>query len=113
MSRLRPSVFESTTQQWDIMRLTRYDERVIEVIADAIAVEKTQTLLDAGSGTGFAAAGLAPRPGRVLALDRPQRDLERVLRGGAEAGGRSREGSNGTAGNHVLGNRRRTGTKAT
>jgi ArsR family transcriptional regulator len=61
--------FESAAQEWDTMRLTYYDERVIETIADAIAVNKTQTVLDVGTGTGFIAAGLAPRAGRVLAID--------------------------------------------
>jgi protein-L-isoaspartate O-methyltransferase len=43
------------------MRFTYYDETVIETIADAIAVNHIQTVLDVGTGTGFIAAGLAPQ----------------------------------------------------
>jgi hypothetical protein len=35
--------FEATAAQWDTMRLTYYDEQVIETIADAIAIDDTQT----------------------------------------------------------------------
>ncbi len=61
--------FESTAHEWDSMRLTYYDERVIETLADAIAIDQTQTVLDLGTGTGFIAAGLAPRADRVIAID--------------------------------------------
>jgi ArsR family transcriptional regulator len=63
------SFFEATAAQWDTMRLTYYDERVIETIADTIAIDGTQTVLDVGTGTGFIAAGLAPRADRVIAID--------------------------------------------
>jgi ubiquinone/menaquinone biosynthesis C-methylase UbiE len=61
--------FEAAAAEWDTMRLTYYDERVIETIADAIAIDDTQTVLDVGTGTGFIAAGLAPRADRVIAID--------------------------------------------
>lgn len=61
--------FEAAAADWDTMRLTYYDERVIETIADAIAIDDTQTVLDVGTGTGFIAAGLAPRAARVVAID--------------------------------------------
>jgi ubiquinone/menaquinone biosynthesis C-methylase UbiE len=61
--------FEAVAAQWDYMRLTYYDEAVIETIADAIAIDDTQTVLDVGTGTGFIAAGLAPRADRVIAID--------------------------------------------
>jgi ubiquinone/menaquinone biosynthesis C-methylase UbiE len=61
--------FETTAAEWDTMRLTYYDERVIETIADAIAIDDTQTVLDVGTGSGFIAAGLAPRADRVIAID--------------------------------------------
>jgi hypothetical protein len=41
--------FEAAAVQWDTMRLTYYDERVIETIADAIAIDDTQTVLDVGT----------------------------------------------------------------
>jgi ubiquinone/menaquinone biosynthesis C-methylase UbiE len=37
--------------------------------ADAIAIDQTQTVLDVGTGTGFIAAGLAPRTDRLIAID--------------------------------------------
>jgi ArsR family transcriptional regulator len=61
--------FEAAAAEWDTMRLTYYDETVIETIADAIAIDDTQTVLDVGTGTGFIAAGLAPRADRVIAID--------------------------------------------
>ncbi len=63
------SFFEAAATHWDAMRLTYYDERVIETIAEAIAIEETQTVLDVGTGTGFIAAGLATRAARVVAID--------------------------------------------
>jgi ubiquinone/menaquinone biosynthesis C-methylase UbiE len=52
--------FEAAAAQWDTMRLTYYDERVIETIA----IDDTQTVLDVGTGTGFIAAGRpASQPG--------------------------------------------------
>jgi ArsR family transcriptional regulator len=61
--------FETAAAEWDTIRLTYYDEQVIEAIADAIAIDDTQTVLDVGTGTGFIAAGLAPRAHRVIAID--------------------------------------------
>lgn len=63
------SFFETAATHWDTMRLTYYDERVIETIADAIAIEERQTVLDVGTGTGFIAAGLATRAAHVVAID--------------------------------------------
>lgn len=63
------SFFEAAATHWDTMRLTYYDERVIETIADAIAVKEGQTVLDVGTGTGFIAAGLASRAAHVVAID--------------------------------------------
>jgi ArsR family transcriptional regulator len=61
--------FETAASEWDTMRLAYYDEKVIDTIADAIAIDSEQTVLDVGTGTGFIAAGLAPRAARVLAVD--------------------------------------------
>jgi ArsR family transcriptional regulator len=61
--------FEAAAAEWDTMRLAYYDEKVIETIADAIAIDSSQTVLDVGTGTGFIAAGLAPRAARVIAID--------------------------------------------
>ena len=61
--------FEAAATEWDTMRLTYYDESVTGTIADAIALDDTQPVLDVGTGTGFIAAGLAPRADRVIAID--------------------------------------------
>jgi protein-L-isoaspartate O-methyltransferase len=53
--------FEAAAAEWDTMRLTYYDEKVIETVADAIAIDDTQTVLDVGSGTGFITAASPPR----------------------------------------------------
>jgi ArsR family transcriptional regulator len=61
--------FEAAASEWDTMRLTYYDEQVIETLADAASIDDAQTVLDVGTGTGFIAAGLAPRARRVIAVD--------------------------------------------
>jgi ubiquinone/menaquinone biosynthesis C-methylase UbiE len=38
-------------------------------MADAVGLDGSQTIVDVGTGTGFIAAGLAPRAARVIALD--------------------------------------------
>jgi ubiquinone/menaquinone biosynthesis C-methylase UbiE len=68
--------FETAATEWDEMRLTYYDEQVIETMADAIGVDSAQTVLDVGTGTGFIAAGLAPRAGRVIGIDNSPAMLE-------------------------------------
>ena len=54
--------FEVTASEWDTMRLTDYDAQAIETLAEATAIDDPQTVLDVGTGIGFIAAGVAPRP---------------------------------------------------
>ena len=61
--------FERVAGDWDTMRLAYYDERVIEKMADVAALHKDTTVADVGTGTGFVAAGIAPRVNRVVAVD--------------------------------------------
>ena len=61
--------FEAAASRWDDMRLAWYDERVIEELAERAHAERSSTVLDVGTGTGFVAAGLAPRVARVVAVD--------------------------------------------
>ena len=61
--------FERVAKDWDDIRLDYYDERVIEKLAEVSRVGAGVTVADVGTGTGFVAAGLAPRVGRVLAVD--------------------------------------------
>jgi ArsR family transcriptional regulator len=61
--------FDHVASDWDTMRLTYYDERVIEQLAAHTQVTNEKTVVDVGTGTGFVAAGLAPHAGRVLAYD--------------------------------------------
>jgi methylase of polypeptide subunit release factors len=46
------------------MRLSYYDERVIEQLAERTELDGTQIVVDVGTGTGFVAAGLASRAKR-------------------------------------------------
>jgi ubiquinone/menaquinone biosynthesis C-methylase UbiE len=61
--------FEDVAADWDEMRLDFYDERVIEQLAEQTRLDETKTVVDVGTGTGFVAAGLAPRVRQVVALD--------------------------------------------
>jgi len=61
--------FDDVASDWDTMRLSYYDERVIEQLAERTEVDGTQTVVEVGTGTGFVAAGLASRAARVLAID--------------------------------------------
>lgn len=61
--------FEKVATDWDTMRLAYYDERVIEKMAEVSGLGKSMTVTDIGTGTGFVAAGLAPRAGRIFAVD--------------------------------------------
>jgi ArsR family transcriptional regulator len=65
--------FESVATDWDIMRLAYYDERVIDCLAERCGATSTSagrmTIVDVGTGTGFLAAGRAPRMERVVGID--------------------------------------------
>ena len=61
--------FERVAGDWDQMRLSYYDGRVIERMAEVSGADGTMSVADVGTGTGFVAAGIAPRVARVLAVD--------------------------------------------
>lgn len=61
--------FERVASDWDTMRLAYYDERVIEKMAEISGVGEESEVADIGTGTGFVAAGIAPRVRRVLGID--------------------------------------------
>lgn len=61
--------FDKVAEQWDTMRLDYYDERVIERLGDLAGLTDDMTVLDVGTGTGFVAAGLAPRAAKVIGVD--------------------------------------------
>jgi ubiquinone/menaquinone biosynthesis C-methylase UbiE len=61
------------------MRLAYYDERVIEKMAEVAGIGEGSEVADVGTGTGFVAAGLAPRVRRVIGVDNASAML-RVVR---------------------------------
>ncbi len=61
--------FERVASNWDTMRLAYYDERVIEKMVQVASVGEGSEVADVGTGTGFVAAGLAPRVKRVIGID--------------------------------------------
>jgi ArsR family transcriptional regulator len=61
--------FDQVAADWDTMRLTYYDERVIDELAAHTQLTGEQTVVDVGTGTGFVAAGLAAHARRVLGYD--------------------------------------------
>lgn len=72
--------FQQLAGEWDAMRLAWYDERVIEELAERVHAEPTTTVLDVGTGTGFVAAGLAPRVTGVIGVDHAPAMLEAARR---------------------------------
>jgi ArsR family transcriptional regulator len=78
--------FERVASDWDAMRLSYYDGRVIEKMAEVSGTDGTMTVADVGTGTGFVAAGIAPRVGRVLAVDNSPAMLEVARKNLAELG---------------------------
>jgi ubiquinone/menaquinone biosynthesis C-methylase UbiE len=68
--------FERVASDWDAMRLAYYDERVIEKMAEVSRIGEVSEVADVGTGTGFVAAGLAPRVKRVVGIDNAPAMLE-------------------------------------
>jgi ubiquinone/menaquinone biosynthesis C-methylase UbiE len=68
--------FERVASDWDAMRLAYYDERVIEKMAEVSGIGEVSEVADVGTGTGFVAAGLAPRVKRVVGIDNAPAMLE-------------------------------------
>jgi ubiquinone/menaquinone biosynthesis C-methylase UbiE len=61
--------FERVSGDWDEMRSSFYNEGVIDALALRAEVGAESTVVDVGTGTGFIAAGIAPRSGHVLGVD--------------------------------------------
>jgi ubiquinone/menaquinone biosynthesis C-methylase UbiE len=61
--------FERVSGDWDSMRSSFYNEKVIDALADRADVNETSHVVDVGTGTGFVATGLASRAARVLGVD--------------------------------------------
>src|SRR5215218_9757187 len=78
--------FERVASDWDAMRLAYYEERVIEKIAAVSGAAGDMAVADIGTGTGFVAAGIAPKVGRVLALDNSPAMLDVARKNLAELG---------------------------
>ncbi len=68
--------FERVATDWDTMRLAYYDERVIEKMSEVSGVDEGMTVADVGTGTGFVAAGVAPRVKWVVGIDNAPAMLE-------------------------------------
>ena len=68
--------FERVASDWDAMRLAYYDERVIEKMAAVSGAAGDMAVADIGTGTGFVAAGIAPRVERVVGIDNAPAMLE-------------------------------------
>ena len=61
--------FERASGDWDSMRSTFYNEKIIDALARRSGVDRTCRVVDVGTGTGFVAAGLAPRVAAVIGVD--------------------------------------------
>src|SRR4051812_1004795 len=61
--------FERVSVEWDEMRSSFYNEAVIDALAERAEVDGHARVVDVGTGTGFIAAGLAPRARSVVGVD--------------------------------------------
>lgn len=61
--------FERVSVEWDEMRSTFYNAGVIDALAERTGADATTVVVDVGTGTGFIAAGLAPRVASLIAVD--------------------------------------------
>jgi ubiquinone/menaquinone biosynthesis C-methylase UbiE len=68
--------FERVSGEWDSMRASFYNEKVIDALARRAAVDSNCRVVDVGTGTGFVAAGLAPRVAAVIGVDNSPAMLE-------------------------------------
>jgi ubiquinone/menaquinone biosynthesis C-methylase UbiE len=68
--------FERVSGEWDTMRASFYNEKVIDALARRAAVDNTCRVVDVGTGTGFVAAGLASRAAAVIGVDNSPAMLE-------------------------------------
>ena len=61
--------FERVSTDWDSMRSSFYNEKVIDALAERAEVSGTSHVVDVGTGTGFVAAGMASRAAAVVGVD--------------------------------------------
>ena len=61
--------FERVSVEWDEMRLSFYNEAVIDALAARAEVNGEALVVDVGTGTGFVACGLAPRVESLVGVD--------------------------------------------
>jgi ubiquinone/menaquinone biosynthesis C-methylase UbiE len=72
--------FQQVAGEWDALRLAWYDERVIAELAQRVQATPASIVVDVGTGTGFVAAGLAPRVARVVGVDHAPAMLQAARR---------------------------------
>jgi ubiquinone/menaquinone biosynthesis C-methylase UbiE len=68
--------FDRVASDWDTMRIAYYDERVIERLGEFADLTPEMVVADVGTGTGFVAAGIAPRVAKVIGIDISERILD-------------------------------------
>lgn len=61
--------FDDVAEDWDEMRSSFYNEDVVDALAEHASTSPDATVADVGTGTGFVAAGLAPRVKAVVGVD--------------------------------------------
>jgi ArsR family transcriptional regulator len=71
--------FDRVAAEWDDMRSTFYNARVIDALAEHVRPQPHAITVDVGTGTGFVASGLASKTGTVVGVDHSTRML-RVAR---------------------------------
>ena len=78
--------FDRVASDWDTMRIAYYDERVIDRLGEFAELTHDMVVADVGTGTGFVAAGIAPRVAKVIGVDISERILDVARRNLDELG---------------------------
>jgi ArsR family transcriptional regulator len=70
--------FDQVATEWDDMRSSFYNARVIDALAEHVRPNDGDTIVDVGTGTGFVACGLSARVAEVVGVDNSIRMLEQA-----------------------------------
>ena len=69
VSREAEKYFQVVSGRWDVLRKSFYGDEVRDAVLNAAEIQRNDTVLDVGAGTGFLTEGAAKIAQKVIALD--------------------------------------------